>query len=107
MSKFNNFPYVRKPKKRKNNKIVSGALEAVSGKMEGAAETETVSDLALASIKNITRNAEVALDLHSAVYMFYFVQALIKHVSVRDAYGTHVGKRLLTNENPNRCGFFS
>lgn len=65
----------------------------MSGEVEGAKEPETISELALAGIKNITQNADVAVDLHSAVYMFHYAQALIKHVSVKDAYITHVGKQ--------------
>lgn len=71
--------------------MFAGALKAVCGEVDGADEPETISDLALAGIKNITQNAEVAVDLHSAVYMFHFAQALIKHVSIKDAYSVHVG----------------
>ena len=66
---------------------------AVSGGTDEEDKLETISDLALAGIKNVTRNAEVAVDLHSAVYMFHLAQALIKHISVKDAYGAHVGKK--------------
>lgn len=55
--------------------------------------TNATSELALAAIKSITQNAKVAVDLHSAVYMFHFAQALIKHVSEKDAYNIHVGRR--------------
>lgn len=44
----------------------------------------------MAGVKNITENANVAVDLHSAVYMFHLVQALIKHVTDKDAYNVHV-----------------
>lgn len=67
---------------------------AVSDRTDKEKESETISDLALAGIKNVTRNAEVAVDLHSAVYTFHLAQALIKHISVKDAYGAHVGKKL-------------
>lgn len=52
---------------------------------------DTISQLALAAIKNITRNSDVAMDLHSAVYIFHVAQALIKHVTDKDAYHNHVG----------------
>lgn len=76
-----------------------GALKAVSTKSENADEQdkeeedeeESISELALAGIKNIIQNAEVAMDLHSAVYMFHFAQALIKLVTDKEAYNTHVG----------------
>lgn len=66
---------------------------AVSGRTDEEDESETINDLALAGIKNVTRNAEVAVDLHSAVYMFHLAQALIKHISAKDAYAAHVGKK--------------
>lgn len=66
-------------------------MKAVSGEAEGA-EPDTISELALAGIKHITQNSEIAVDLHSAVYMYHFAQALIKHVSGNDAYNIHVGK---------------
>lgn len=69
------------------------ALKAVGGDVDASQEGdgEAISALALAGIKNISQNASVAIDLHSAVYMYHFTQALIKHVSQKDAYNTYVG----------------
>lgn len=53
---------------------------------------ESTSDLAISGIKHITQFAKVAVDLNSAVYMFHFSQALIKHVSDKEAYNVHVGE---------------
>lgn len=78
------------------------ALKAVGGDFEAthAEEGETISALALAGIKNIAQNADVAIDLHSAVYMYHLTQALIKHVSQKDAYNTYVGKgKVLSHQN--------
>lgn len=63
-------------------------MKAVIG--HGAEEQENISELAINAVENITQNAEVAVDLHSAVYMFHFAQAIIKHTEVKDAYHTHV-----------------
>lgn len=68
-------------------------MKAVAGEVDGADGALTISDLALAGVKNIAEKAEVAVDLHSAVYMFHLTQALIKHVSLKDAYNVHVGKQ--------------
>lgn len=73
-----------------------GALKAVSKKTNESNDGETINELALAGIKNIVEKQEVAVDLHSAVYIFHLVQALIKHVSVADAYKEHVGKTEFT-----------
>lgn len=69
-------------------------MKAVSGEAEGV-EPDTISELALAGIKHITQNAAITVDLHSAVYMFHFAQALIKNVPGNDAYNVHVGKQSL------------
>lgn len=69
-----------------------GALKAVSEKTSESNDVETINELALAGIKNVVEKQEVAADLHSAVYIFHLVQALIRHVSVADAYKEHVGK---------------
>lgn len=68
------------------------ALKAVCRHAESSGESDEISDLALAAIKKMSENAEVAVDLHSVVYMFHFSQAVIKHVSNKDAYNTYVGK---------------
>lgn len=55
-------------------------------------ESETINELALAALKRIIQNAEIAVDLHSAVYMFHFAQAVIKHIPVKEAYNIYVGE---------------
>lgn len=69
-----------------------GALKAVSGKTNDSNGDETIDELAVAGIKNVVKFVEVTVDLHSAVYIFHFVQALVKHVTVKEAYNTHVGE---------------
>lgn len=69
-----------------------GALKAVCEKTSESNDEESINELALAGIKNIVEKQEVTADLHSAVYIFHLVQALIKHVSVADAHNAHVGK---------------
>lgn len=79
---------------------IAEALRIVGGDLVlNAPETEdeSINGLALAAIQNITQDAEVAVDLHSAVYMYHFTQALIKHVSEKDAYSAHVGMRIDSN----------
>lgn len=71
------------------------ALKAVSTSLgdndENEGDDETISELALAAIRSMTQNSETAVDLHSAVYMFHFVQALIKLTTSKNAYEIHVG----------------
>lgn len=62
------------------------------GEVEDKEESETINELALAALKRIIQNAEIAVDLHSAVYMFHFAQAVIKHISVKEAYTIYVGE---------------
>lgn len=72
--------------------MILGALQAIGGGEIDSSAVEISSELALAAIKNITQNAKVVVDLHSAVYMFHFTQAAIKHVSDKEAYNVHVGR---------------
>lgn len=55
-------------------------------------DDETINELALAAIKHTSEKHDVALDLHSAVYIFHLVQMLAKHVTAAGAHETHVGK---------------
>ncbi|XP_031621413.1 Fanconi anemia group D2 protein [Contarinia nasturtii] len=71
-----------------NKDTLKRALKAVIG--EAAVEQDNISEMALAAVINITKSADVAVDLHSAVYMFHFAQAVIKHTDAKDAYHTHV-----------------
>lgn len=74
--------------------MILGALKTVSRDANELGDGATNSELALTGIKNITQNASVVVDLHSAVYIFSLAQALIKLVSDKDAYYIHIGKRL-------------
>lgn len=69
---------------------ISGALKAIC---DGSriSDEPMICELALAGIKNVVQNSEITVDLHSAVYMFHLAQALIKLVTVKDAYNNHVG----------------
>lgn len=69
-----------------------GALKAVSGKTNETNGGEMINELALAGIKNVIEKQDVTVDLHSAVYIFHLVQALIKHATVTDAHNTFVGE---------------
>lgn len=79
--------------------LILDALRAVGGQNDEPCEGKTISELALDGIKNIVQNADTAVDMHSAVYMFHFVQALIRHVSDKNAYSIHVGKWIVVRWN--------
>lgn len=72
--------------------VLSGALKAVSNKTNDSNDDETINDLALAGIKFMVEMHDVAIDLHSAVYIFHVVQMLIKHVQAARSHSTHVGE---------------
>lgn len=49
-------------------------------------------DIALAAIKTIVKNANVVMELKSAVDMFKLVRLLVKHTNDTKAYEHYVGE---------------
>lgn len=70
---------------------ITDALSAINCDEPQRQGNIIVEDYALTAIKNITQNANIVMDLHSAVYMFHLTQTLIKYVANRNAYFDHVG----------------
>lgn len=55
-------------------------------------DSPSIAEVALVGVKTIVRNADVVLDLQSAVYMFKLARSLVKYVDETKAYGKYVGK---------------
>lgn len=55
-------------------------------------DSPPIAEVALIGVKSIVKNADVVLDLQSAVYMFKLAKSLVKYVDDSKAYGKYVGK---------------
>lgn len=70
--------------------VFADALNAIIGDTPLDPTKTEISDLALVALKSITANANVVLDLQTAVYMIDLNKTLIKYVTVENAYGDFV-----------------
>lgn len=70
--------------------LLADSLNAIIGETPSDPSQIEVSHLALVALQNITANANVVLELQTAVYMIDLNKTLIKYVDVENAYDTFV-----------------
>lgn len=70
--------------------LLADSLNAIIGETPLDPSQTGISHLALVALKNITANANVVLELQTAVYMIDLNKTLIKYVDVENAYETFV-----------------
>lgn len=66
--------------------VLADSLNAIIGEAPLHPTETGIPDLGLVALRTITSNANVVLDLQTAVYMIDLSKSLIKYVEVENAY---------------------